>query len=152
MHGYHGPLSKIRPGGRGEVTGSHVVWTVPKFHSNVPSPVVAGGLVFAIEEEGGILQAVDAESGRDFTRQRLDPAPGRTYASPLAAESPNGPRLYIVSRENGTLVVSADREMRVLAHNTLDDDGSIFNGSPVPLGDEALLLRSDRRLYCIRAE
>ena len=66
------------------------------------------------------------------------------YAQPIVADG----RIYYVSRDKGTFVLPAKPKFEVLARNALAGDDSIFNGSPVVSG-KALLLRSDRFLYCI---
>jgi outer membrane protein assembly factor BamB len=143
-HGYHGPLSAVRPGGNGDVTNSHRLWVRPKVATNVPSPVFHDGYIYSVREEGGVFSCVNAENGELVFRERLQPAPGRIYASPLAADG----KIYLVSREDGTYVLSAQPQFEQLAHNVIEGDDSIFNGSFV-VSRGQLLLRSDKALYCI---
>ena len=49
---------------------------------------------------------------------------------------------------SGAYVLQLGDEFKLLAHNKLASDDSVFNASAVPLGDK-LLLRSDKALYCI---
>ncbi|MBC8870483.1 MAG: hypothetical protein H8E44_13760 [Planctomycetes bacterium] len=74
----------------------------------------------------------------------MKPSAGRIYASPLVADG----KIYLVSREDGTYVVAAEPQFKQLAHNVIEDDDSIFNGSFV-VSRGQLLLRSDKALYCI---
>lgn len=143
-HGYHGPLSAVRSGGSGDVTESNRIWVRPKVASNVSSPVYHGGYIFSVRTEGGTISCIDAESGEIVFRERLQPSPGRIYASPLAADG----KIYLVSRENGVYVLSAGPQFNALAHNVIDNDDSIFNASLV-VSRGNLLLRSDKYLYCI---
>lgn len=144
VHGYHGPLSAIRPGGSGDVTDSHRLWVRPKLGTNVPSPVYCDGHVFSVREDGGVVTCVRAEDGEMVFEKRLEPSPGLIYASPLAADG----KIYLVSRKNGAYVLAAGPKFKQLAHNVIEDDKSIFHGSLVPSGSR-LLLRSDKFLYCI---
>ena len=57
-------------------------------------------------------------------------------------------KLFYVSRDKGTFVVAAQPEFELLAHNKIDTDTSIFNGSPIVCQGK-LLLRSDKYLYCL---
>ena len=50
------------------------------------------------------------------------------YASVVAGDG----KLYAVSRNKGTLVLSADPKLEVLATNTMDDT-SVFNAGPVSM-------------------
>jgi outer membrane protein assembly factor BamB len=89
---------------------------------------------------------VNAANGKLVYEERLQPVPGRIYAS--ATEGAG--KVYYVSRESGTYVVAAQPEFKQLAHNTLKSDPSICNASPA-LADGMIYLRSDRFLYCIGA-
>ena len=77
-------------------------------------------------------------------QERLKPASGLIYASPLLA----GGKIYFVSQHKGTFVVEAAPKFKLLAHNVFADDSSRTNGSPAADGGQ-LLLRSDEYLYCI---
>lgn len=133
----------VRAGGRGDVTATHKLWEINK-GSNVSSPVVHDGRLYWAHESRGAVYCVDAKTGKDVYEERLNPRPGRIYASPLAA----GGKLYYVSRDAGVFVVAAKPEFELLAHNKIETDASIFNGSPAVAAGR-LLLRSDRALYCI---
>ena len=133
----------VRAGGRGDVTATHKLWEINK-GSNVSSPVVHGGHLYWAHDSRGSVYCVDAKTGKDVYEERLNPRPGRIYASPLAADG----KLYYVSRDAGVFVVAAKPEFELLAHNKIETDASIFNGSPA-VADGRLLLRSDRALYCI---
>ena len=145
VHGYHGPLTAVRPGGSGDVSESHRLWTLDRVGSNVPSPVYHDGLLYIAKEDGGVITCVDANSGELVYRERLRPSPRLIYASPLAADG----KIYFVSREDGAYVLAAGREFKQLAHNVIQTDDSIFNGSPVVSGGK-MFLRSNRFLYCLR--
>jgi len=133
----------VRAGGRGDVTATHKLWEINK-GSNVSSPVVHDGYLYWAHESRGAVYCVDAKTGQDAYEERLNPRPGRIYASPLAADG----KLYYVSRDAGVFVVAAKPEFELLTHNKIETDTSIFNGS-IAVADGRLLLRSDRALYCI---
>ncbi|MCC7422443.1 MAG: hypothetical protein IT428_19355 [Planctomycetaceae bacterium] len=56
--------------------------------------------------------------------------------------------LYFVSQHKGTYVVAAKPKFELLAHNVFEEDDSRANASPA-ISHGRLLLRTDRRLYCI---
>jgi outer membrane protein assembly factor BamB len=138
--GRNKPGLAVKSGGRGEVSA---LWTIDK-GSNVSSPVYYKGHLYWAHEGQGIVYCVDAASGTLVYEQRLNPGPGRIYASAVAADD----KIYYVSRENGTYVVAAGPSYRLLAHNRLEDDPSTCNGSPA-ICEGQLLLRSNQYLYCI---
>jgi outer membrane protein assembly factor BamB len=135
-------LLAIRPGGRGDVTDSHVIWTAEGVGSGITSPVVYGDFVYSIDDRG-IAGCVELASGKAMYIKRLV-AGATLYASPVAADG----KVYAVSREQGTFVLKAGPEFELLAHNQFDSDGSAFNAS-LAVHAGQLLLRSNRFLYCL---
>jgi outer membrane protein assembly factor BamB len=128
-----------------------LLWKNEALGAVVSSPVLVEGRLYWSAIDGrthrdlrGIV-CVNAQDGSLLWRRGLDPMPETLYASPLAADG----KIYFQSLYNGTYVVAADAEFRLLAHNRIESDASAFNASPVPLSDGRLLLRSDRALYCI---
>jgi outer membrane protein assembly factor BamB len=133
----------IRAGGRGDITGSHVLWKVNK-GSNVPSPILHGGHLYWAHENLGVVYCVDAKTGEIEYEERLEPSPGQIYASPVVAEN----RIYFVGRAGRTVVVAAEPKFQVLAVNDLESNRGVFNASPAISGNR-LLIRSNRSLYAI---
>jgi outer membrane protein assembly factor BamB len=136
-------LLAIRPGGRGNITKTHVKWRTPGVGSGITSPVLYGDYVYCVANQG-IVSCVKAADGSVVYRQRLPGGSAVLYASPLAADG----KVYAVSREAGAFVVAAGPEYRLIAHNRIASDSSVFNASVV-VHDGQLLLRSNRYLYCI---
>jgi outer membrane protein assembly factor BamB len=132
----------IRAGGKGDVSGTHVLWKIHK-GSNVSSPVYHDGHLYWASDNRGVVYCVRADNGQVAYEAKLDPDPERIYASPVAADG----KLYFVSRTQGAYVLAAEPKYRLLAHNVLDE-GSVFNASPA-LADGQIFLRSDRHLYCV---
>ena len=125
----------IRPGGRGDVTATHVEWQAPSGASYVPSIVYYNGLLY-MTNEVGIVTCADARTGERLWRHRLD---GVFFASPVAGDG----KVYITSETGETFVMRAGREPEVLARNDL---GERFIASPAISGGR-LFLRSDRTLF-----
>jgi outer membrane protein assembly factor BamB len=131
----------VKAGGRGDVTKTHVLWRLKK-GSNVSSPVYQDGYLYWVGDSGAVCQ--DAASGKIIYHKRLEPDSGRMWASPVLADG----RLYYVSQLNGTYVLLARPEYKLLARNVFVDDKSRANASPA-VSNGQILLRSDRYLYCI---
>jgi outer membrane protein assembly factor BamB len=130
----------IRPGGRGDVTTTHVVWRTERVAPYISSPVVAGDLLFTVRD-GGIVACLDAKSGRLIWQQRLAAA-GSYYASPLAADG----RIYVTNEDGVVTVLAAKPSFQVLAVNDL---GERTLASPA-VSDRTIFLRSDEHLWAIR--
>jgi outer membrane protein assembly factor BamB len=90
------------------------------------------------------VYCVNAKTGEVVYKERLEPRPGRIYASGVIADG----KLWYVSRENGTYVLPAEPRYQLLARNTIESDDSVFNATPA-ISQRQLLLRSDKCLYCI---
>ena len=127
----------IRPGGRGDVTATHVDWTAPNGASYVPSVVHYDGLIY-MTNEIGIVTCIDARSGQRVWQQRLGDV---FFASPVAGAG----KIYYVGESGVTHVLKAGRTAEVLASNDL---GERFLASPA-IAQGRIYLRSDRTLFAI---
>jgi outer membrane protein assembly factor BamB len=133
----------IRPGGRGDVTASHVVWKVGK-GSNVPSPILHDGHLYFAHENLGIVYCLNAKTGELVYEERLEPSPGQIYASPVMGDG----KIYFTGRGGRTVVIAANPKFEKLAESTLESNRGMFNSSPAISGNR-ILLRSNRALYCL---
>lgn len=109
-------LVAVKGGGRGDITNSHVTWSMQKFLPNVPSPLIYDGVLYLIRD-GGILSTVDAASGRILKQGRLTGALDTYYASPVAA----GGYVYFVSQQGKVTVVKANGEWEIAGSYEMDD-------------------------------
>lgn len=135
-----GELWAVRPGGLGVVNDTHVVWKVSRNVPNRPSPVLVGDLLFLLNQDGGIVTCLEAETGTQVWSERL-PGFGNYSASPVAAEG----RIYFCNENGQCTVIEAGRQFKVLAQNQLEAG---FMASPAIAG-RALFLRSKTHLYRI---
>jgi len=132
-----GPYMAIRPGGKGDIAKSHVIWKVDTGAPYVSSLVHYDGLIYMMGDVG-VASAVDAKTGERVWQERI----GGVYsASPVAADG----KIYFLSENGETVVLAAGRTPRVLARNKLD---ARQLGSPAISGGR-LFIRSDDVLYAI---
>ena len=127
----------IRPGGRGDVTATHIDWRAPAGASYVPSILYYEGLLY-MTNEVGVVTCADAKTGERVWRQRLG---GVFFASPVAG---NG-KIYLVSETGETFVLRAGRTPEILAQNDLAER---LIASPA-ISRGRLFLRSDRALFAV---
>lgn len=127
----------LRPGGRGDVSESHMRWRMPGGGSYVPSIVQYQGLVY-MTNEIGVVTCAAAESGTAIWKERLG---GIFFASPVAADG----KVYLLSETGETFVLRAGRKAEVLAKNDL---GERFLASPA-IAEGMIFLRGDRTLFAI---
>jgi outer membrane protein assembly factor BamB len=127
---------------KGQVDAEHgLLWTRGRDAAYVPTPVAHDGRLYFLRDSNGLLNCLDAATGKEhYVGARL--AGARTiHASPIAAAG----RLYFTSREGTTIVVRAGDEFEELATNALDD---VFDATPALVGRE-IFLRGRSHLYCI---
>jgi outer membrane protein assembly factor BamB len=127
----------IRPGGRGDVTATHVKWRHANAASYVPSIIQYRGLLY-MTNEIGVVTCADITTGERVWRHRLK---GVFFASPVAADG----QVYMLSETGETFVLKAGRTPEVVAVNTLPGR---FIASPA-IAKGRIILRGDRTLYSI---
>jgi outer membrane protein assembly factor BamB len=128
----------IKPGGKGDVTKTHVVWSQRKYLPVVPSPLFYRGQLYLVKN-GGILATLDAKTGQ-MTRQERLSGGGDYYASPVGGDG----KVYVVSQRGSLTVVSAEAEWKELARARFDDE---VYATPA-LVDGRIYLRTMQHLYC----
>ncbi|MGH9629215.1 MAG: PQQ-binding-like beta-propeller repeat protein [Bryobacteraceae bacterium] len=130
----------VKLGGKGDMTGSNVLWRYYKSLPNVPSPLHYNGVVYLMRE-GGILTALDAADGTVLKQGRLPGALDYYYASPVAADG----KLFATSQEGRvTVVKAAGAGWEVIARNDMDDE---CFATPA-LVDGRIYVRTRSALYC----
>jgi outer membrane protein assembly factor BamB len=132
----HGLLA-IRPGGRGDVTTTHVLWKEPTGVPEVPAPLYYRGRVYMVAG-GGVVTCLDAETGRRIYRGRLG-AGGAYFSSPVAA---NG-RVYFASNEGMVTVIGGGDKLEILSHDDLQEP--LFATPAIVAG--VICMRTPKFLY-----
>eukprot|EP00913_Durusdinium_trenchii_P022848 g21452.t1 len=97
VSGPKGPTYAIRPGGKGDVTKTHVKWQNPRGAPFVPSAILVGDRYYLVDD-GGIGTCLDARTGEKLWQKRFG---GKFTASPVAA----GGRIYFFDEAGSTLVI-----------------------------------------------
>lgn len=131
-----GPVFGLRPGeSRGAIAPSAaaVDWTLERGTPDVPSPIVADGLVYLVDENGR-LTVLDAESGETIYAERVHQ--GTHRGSPVLADG----KLYVPATDGTVSVLRAGRTFEILAKNEV---GGRLAASPAIAGDTIYLRTSD---------
>ena len=130
-------LLAVRVNGAGDVTRSHVAWTLQRAAPLTPSPLLVGDELYVVND-GGIATCLDAASGVVRWQQRLG---GNYSASPIYADG----RIYFLAEEGVATVIAPGVEFRLLATNRLD--GATL--ASIAVADGSLFIRSSTHLYRI---
>lgn len=136
--GYNTPsLIAIRPGGRGDITDTNVVWTAKRSVPHTASLLLVGDELYMVSDNG-VASCLDAKSGEVVWQERIG---GGFSASPVYA---NG-LIYFCNEEGTTTVVKASREFQKVAENSIGERTLASFG----VSGESLLVRGDKHLYRI---
>ena len=128
----------IKQGAKGEATETHVRWKHPKLVPFCASPVHVNGLVFTIKD-GGILQCLDAKTGKPTKQQRLE-ASDDYYASPVAGDG----KVFLLDEQGRLTVISVADKFEVLHTAEFKED---VYATPA-IVDGRIYLRTAKALYC----
>ena len=140
--GRQGPTLAIRPGGSGDVTNTHVVWSSPKGSPFVPSPIIHGDLLYMVNDIQSVLTVFEAKTGKVLYQGRLgEPVKEGFSASPVAV----GDKIFFTNDQGQTFVLQAGREFKLLHVNELRAQ---VLASPA-LVDGTWYWRTDRELLAI---
>jgi outer membrane protein assembly factor BamB len=132
-------LLAIKPGGRGNISQTHVAWKFNRGLPYVPSPLLYDGRLYLVRD-GGMISSLDAKTGKPFyTQQRLG-AIGSYYASPVAADG----RIYVASLSGKLTVLKAGGDQPETLHQA--DFGERIFATPALIGDR-LYLRTATHLW-----
>ena len=162
----------MKPGGKDDVTKTHVVWT-GKDNNRIGSPVIAEGKIYFVNSRvlncsdtktgarlfqgrlgGGASANVPDDTNQDSPRERGPGGPrggrggrgggGQDYSSPVVGDG----KIYFVTRNGDMHVVKVADTFEQLATNRVTDEAEDFSATPAISGG-ALFIRSSKRLYCI---
>ena len=140
--GRAGPTLAITPGGKGDVTATHVAWNSPKGSPFVPSGLVHGEYLYLVNDMQSILTVHEAKTGKVVYQDRLgEPVREGFSVSPVAI----GDKLFFTNDEGQTFVVQAGATFKLLRTNELK---ARVLASPA-LVDGIWYWRTDRHLLAI---
>jgi outer membrane protein assembly factor BamB len=139
--GYNTPnVIAIRPeGAAGEVTDTHVVWTVKKSAPHTPSLLLVGDELYMVTDKTGIITCLDAKTGEERWNQRVG---GNYSASPLFADG----KIYIQSEEGPAIVIQPGKTFKKLADTGFKERTLASYAA----GDNCLFIRTEKNLYRVQ--
>ncbi|MBI4584954.1 MAG: PQQ-like beta-propeller repeat protein [Planctomycetes bacterium] len=137
--GFNNPsLFAIRPEGKGDVTRTHVEWSLSRGVPLTPSPLIVGDELYIVSDSG-VATSLDARTGKPHWQSRLG---GNFSASPVYADG----RIYFLNEEGETTVIAPGKEFKKLAANQLP--GRTL--ASMAVSGKAIYLRTDTHLYRIQ--
>jgi outer membrane protein assembly factor BamB len=132
------PMLAIKPGGSGDITESHRVWSFDR-GPDVPTPVSDGKLLYIVGDSG-VVYALDVKTGEPlYGPERL--RPGTYSASPVLADG----KIYVTSEDGVTSVFAAGPKFELIAENAMNE----YTLSSVAVSGGQIFLRTAGHLYAI---
>jgi outer membrane protein assembly factor BamB len=127
----------VRTDGSGDVTKTHIAWSLRRAAPLTPSPLLVGNELYVVTD-AGIASCVDAATGALVWQQRLN---GTFSASPVFADG----RVYFLAEDGVATVIAPGREFKPVAINRLD--GATL--ASIAVSGSSIYIRSATHLYRI---
>ncbi len=127
----------VRPDGKGNVTRSHLAWTLNRGAPLTPSPLLVGDDLYLVTD-AGIASNVDARTGAIRWQHRLGAA---VSSSPVFADG----RIYVLDEEGRTTVINPGSTFQQVAVNVLD--GAAL--ASMAVASQSFFIRTATHLYRI---
>jgi outer membrane protein assembly factor BamB len=137
--GYDSPtVLAIRAGGSGDVTDTHVAWSLKEGAPHTPSLLLVGDELYMVSDKG-IANCVDARTGKQHWQRRI----GGNYSSSLVFADG---KIYMQSEEGPAIVIRPDKKFVKLADAGFEERTL----ASYAVGDSALYIRTEKSLYCVQ--
>ena len=107
--------------------------------SYIPSVLVYGNVLYFVRD-GGIVTAIDVESGEVAKQGRLTDAAGQYYSSPVGADG----KVFFINTEGKMSVVTADRQWEIIASADLDEP----TWATPAISADKIYVRTQSKIYC----
>jgi outer membrane protein assembly factor BamB len=116
--GRAGPTLAIRPGGKGDVTRSHLAWSSPRGSPFVPSPILFGEALYMVNDMASIVTSLDARTGKLLWQGRLGVAQREGFsASPVAVDG----KIFFTNDDGETFVLRAGPTFELMHVNRIGE-------------------------------
>jgi len=131
----------IKPGGKGDVTKTHVVWKQSRGLPYVPTPLYYKGKIWLIKN-GGLLTCYDAKNGNPVIVEERIGASGDYYASPVGGDN----KIYLCSQSGVVTVIEAADTLKIISQNKFNEQ---IMATPA-IYDGTIYLRTTSSLYSFK--
>jgi outer membrane protein assembly factor BamB len=137
--GFEAPTMRaVKPGGKGDVTKTHLAWESKQELRMISSCVYVKPYLYAVTENG-LVWCLEAATGKTVWQERLG---GGYSASPVYADG----KLYFLSEQGDTVVLEPGPKYQERARNPLDE---VCQAS-MAVAPRQLFIRTANHLFCIR--
>jgi outer membrane protein assembly factor BamB len=106
-------LSAVRLGGKGDVSQTHVAYTLRKATPYVPTPLYLDGRLYLISD-AGIASALEASTGREIWSARLG---AEFFSSPVMIDG----KIYCATTKGEMIVLATGDAFQLIARNPIGE-------------------------------
>ena len=139
--GRGGPGFAVDPTGTGDLSATHIKWSIAKTNEAIASPLIAGGYVYRLQSPG-VLKCWKVATGEEVYSKKLEGLT-TTWASPFADAEGH----LFFANAGKSIVVKMGPAFEVLAVNDLGD----ANHASAAVANGRIYLLGRKKLYCIGA-
>jgi outer membrane protein assembly factor BamB len=140
--GRAGPTLALRPGGKGDVTDTHIQWQTPRGSPFIPSPLYAEGRLYTINDMAAIATCFQAATGKVLWQGRLGQARNEGFsASPVIVDN----KVFFTNDDGEVFVLAAGDKFELLHTNNF---GERVLASPA-LVEQRWYWRTEKHLMAI---
>ena len=143
-----GVFCAVKAGATGDITpadsglvSAGVAWTIRGTQISNPSPLLYNGLIYLMSGRGGELCCIDASTGEEIYRQKLEKV-GSCWATPWI----NNEKIYLYDEKGVTQVLQSGKEFSVLSQNTLKDKF----WTSVAVTEKAYIFKGVEKIFCVQ--
>ncbi len=131
----------LKPGGKGDMSESHILWKKTKGLPYIPTALAYRGQLVMVKD-GGLVTALEARTGKEIYVQERAASGGRYYASPVGA---NG-HIYFISLDDGAITVLKAGTAKPEAVSKNQRLNERVAATPA-IADDTLYVRTDKHLW-----
>lgn len=143
LGGYYGNSLAVRPGGSGDVTGSHRLWHFVRHNGGIGSGIIQNGHAY-YHTSGGDALCLDLKTGATVWEQRLR-TDARQGGGSWASMTLAGDRIYLPNKKGDTFVFRAAPKYEQIGVNSLGEE----TDSSVVISGGRIFIRTHKALWCV---
>lgn len=143
MGGFSGTTIAVKPGGKGDVTGTHRLWRNVRTKNRLGSGVIRDGHIYVLNMTG-VAECIDLKTGKTVWDERLPSRgpKGESWSSLVLA----GDRIYTLNQSGDAVVLKASPKFEVVSVNALESE---LTNASLAVSDGELFVRTHKHLWCI---
>jgi outer membrane protein assembly factor BamB len=127
----------VKPGGKGDITKTHVIWRTFKGLPYVPMPVVTEDKIFLVKQ-GGLVTCCDLNGKSVYEQKRIASA-GNYYSSPIVSHN----HMYLFDTSGVLTVINTEKTPEVVHTAEFNE---MIAATPA-IEDGVIYVRTNTKLY-----